>query len=238
MMFNGVVAELPNPFSQNWLFDNINRAYSGKCFAFKVPRFAEIWWCYPRGTATECSHAIIYNVRDQIWYDTPLPEQGRSSGLFTKGSLGPIMTGVLTNTYNSGLNQSNLFQHEYGKDANYGPLVNAVVSSFTTAQFTPFDASPASEESQTITRVEPDFIQTGDMQMNILTQSNAKSPVQSAGPFNVTSSIDTTTQTQTIPLSNSGRLISFQFVSSTLGGDYQCGRIIAHSEPFGERLTF
>ena len=235
MMFNGVVAELPNPFSQNWLFDNINRAYSGKCFAFKVPRFAEIWWCYPRGNATECSHAIIYNVRDQVWYDTPLPEGGRSSGFFSAGYLGPIMTGTQLNTYNSGPNQSNLFQHEYGKDANYGNTSSAVLSYFTTAQFTPFDASPASEEAQSITRVEPDFVQTGDMTMNILTQSNAKAPVQTVGPFTVTSSIDTTSYTQTIPTSAAGRLISFQFVSSTLGGDYQCGRIIGHSEAFGER---
>jgi hypothetical protein len=238
MMFNGVVAELPNPFSQNWLFDNINRAYSGKCFAFKVPRFAEVWWCYPRGNATECSHAVIYNVRDQVWYDTPLPEGGRSSGFFSAGYLGPIMTGTQLNTFNSGANQSNLFQHEYGKDALYGPQSAAVLSYFTTAQFTPFDASPASEESQSITRVEPDFVQTGDMQMNILTQANAKAPQQVMGPYTVTSSIDTTSQSQTIPLSTSGRLISFQFVSSTLNGDYQCGRIIAHSEPFGERLTF
>jgi hypothetical protein len=236
MQFNGVVAELPNPFSQNWLFDNINRAYSGKCFAFKVPRFAEIWWCYPRGNATECSHAIIYNVRDQIWYDTPLPEQGRSSGFFSAGLLGPIMTGTQLNTFNSGTNQSNLYQHEYGKDALYGPSVSAVQSSFTTAQFTPFDASPASEESQAIRRVEPDFVQSGDLSMNIITQANARAPQQVVGPFPVTSSINTTSFTQTVPAIAAGRLISFQFVSSTLGGDYQCGRIIAHSESFGERI--
>jgi hypothetical protein len=34
-----------------------------------VPRFNEIWFFYPRGTNTECSDAIIYNVKDNIWYD-------------------------------------------------------------------------------------------------------------------------------------------------------------------------
>jgi len=63
-------------------------------FATKVPRFGEIWWCYPRGHATECTHAIVYNVRENTWYDTELPNGGRSAGVFPAVYRKPLMTGV------------------------------------------------------------------------------------------------------------------------------------------------
>lgn len=68
-LYNGQVAVLPNDKNVNWLFDNINYSQRQKVWATKVPRYNEIWFFYPRGTATECTDAIIYNVKDKIWYD-------------------------------------------------------------------------------------------------------------------------------------------------------------------------
>lgn len=68
-LYNGQVAVLPNDKNINWLFDNINYSQRQKVWATKVPRYNEIWFFYPRGTATECTDAIIYNVKDKIWYD-------------------------------------------------------------------------------------------------------------------------------------------------------------------------
>jgi hypothetical protein len=67
--YNGQVAVLPNDKNVNWLFDNLNFEQRQKVWATKVPRYNEIWFFYPRGTATECTDAIIYNVKDKIWYD-------------------------------------------------------------------------------------------------------------------------------------------------------------------------
>ena len=69
LMYNGVVQEIPNNMNQNYFFDNLNYAQRQKVYATKVPRFGEIWWFYPRGESTECNDAIVYNVRDKIWYD-------------------------------------------------------------------------------------------------------------------------------------------------------------------------
>ena len=74
-MFNGVVREMPNTYNDNWFFDNLNYTHRNKVFGVKIPRFGEIWWCYPRGSATECTHAVIYNYRENFWFDTPLPDQ-------------------------------------------------------------------------------------------------------------------------------------------------------------------
>jgi hypothetical protein len=68
-LYNGSVKVLPNDKNVNWLFNNLNYEQRQKVWATKVPRYNEIWFFYPRGTATECTDAIIYNVKDDLWYD-------------------------------------------------------------------------------------------------------------------------------------------------------------------------
>jgi hypothetical protein len=77
--YNGVVSVLPNDKNVNWLFDNMNFEQRQKVWATKVPRYNEIWFFYPRGTATECTDAIIYNVKDKIWYDAGEADGARRS---------------------------------------------------------------------------------------------------------------------------------------------------------------
>jgi len=89
-MYNGVVQELPNDMNLNFFFDNLNQAHRNKTWAFKVPRFGELWWVFPFGDSTEPNHAVIFNVREKIWYDTPLPRSaGVSPQIFTR----PILAG-------------------------------------------------------------------------------------------------------------------------------------------------
>jgi hypothetical protein len=68
-LYNGGVKVLQNDKNVNYLFDNINYEQRQKVWATKIPRYNEIWFFYPRGTSTECNDAIIYNTKDQIWYD-------------------------------------------------------------------------------------------------------------------------------------------------------------------------
>ena len=90
MSNGGSVTELHNDMNLNWFFDNLNYSQKMKVWAMKVPRYGEIWWFYPRGTATECTHAVIYNVREKLWYDTEL---GRSAGYYSQVFNHPIMAG-------------------------------------------------------------------------------------------------------------------------------------------------
>ena len=85
LSYNGVVQEVPNQMNMNWFFDNLNYTQRQKVWATKVPRYNEIWFFYPRGTATECTDAIIYNVKDKIWYDAGQAVGAqRSSGYTTE----------------------------------------------------------------------------------------------------------------------------------------------------------
>ena len=78
-LYNGGVKVLPNDKNVNYLFDNINFNARQKVWATKVPRYNEIWFFYPRGTATECTDCIIFNVKDNIWYDAGEAEGARRS---------------------------------------------------------------------------------------------------------------------------------------------------------------
>lgn len=86
----GEVKELPNDMNLNWFFDGLNKNYRGKVWGMKIPRYGEIWWFYPRGEATECSHAVIFNVRENTWYDIEL---ARSAGYHQVAFDYPVMAG-------------------------------------------------------------------------------------------------------------------------------------------------
>ena len=94
LLYNGVVKELKNNFNQNYFFDNLNYAQSQKVYAQKVPRFGEIWWFFPSGDSEECNDCIIYNTRDDCWYDagTALGAR-RSAGYFSQVFRYPINAG-------------------------------------------------------------------------------------------------------------------------------------------------
>ena len=91
LLYNGVVKEIPNPMNQNYFFDNLNYNQRQKVWATKVPRYGEIWWFYPRGDSTECNDAIIYNVRENCWYDAgEALGARRSAGYFSQVFAYPI----------------------------------------------------------------------------------------------------------------------------------------------------
>ena len=91
LMYSGVVKEIPNAMNQNYFFDNLNYSQRQKVWVSKVPRFGEVWWFYPKGDATECTDAIIYNVRENTWYDAGQAEGARrSAGYFSQVFAYPV----------------------------------------------------------------------------------------------------------------------------------------------------
>jgi hypothetical protein len=87
------VKEVPNNMNLNWFFDGLNHTHRQKVWGTKIPRYGEIWWFYPRGEATECSHAVVLNVREQTWYDVEL---ARSAGYYSQVYTYPVWAGGYT----------------------------------------------------------------------------------------------------------------------------------------------
>lgn len=222
LMFNGVVRDVPNQMNLNWFFDNLNPAQRSKVFAFKVTRYGEIWWCYPRGSATECTHAVIYNVREDCWYDTELPSDGRSAGQFNNAYAAPILVG--STQHSTGYK---VWVHEQGVDEIDGTSIAPVQSYFETA-----DLSSLVQGQNSMLRVhmiEPDFIQSGDMQVTITGRANARAPEVYGQSVTFVDEASVPNE-QIVVLREQRRELRARFESNVIGGDYQMGQIIAHVE--------
>lgn len=234
LMFNGVVKEVDNQMNADFFFDNLNFEQRQKVFAFKVPRWGEIWWCFPKDSNSEPNHAVIYNVRENTWYDTPLPNSGRAAGIFPSVFNYPLLTGVEPNTVDDEA-RYRLWVHESGTDEIDGQNVQPVQSYFETADISLPVQAQVNKATQ-ILKIEPDFVQAGNMSVQVRGQNNSRSPVieGEAATFPATA---TTVDEQTVKLKTQRRQLRLRFESNTLGGDYQAGMILGHVQPGDGRTT-
>ena len=303
LMYNGVVKEVPNNMNQNWFFDNLNYAQRQKVYATKVPRYGEIWWFYPRGSSTECNDAIIYNIREQTWYDAgtalgatrsagffsqvfPFPinasttinatgganlftltaGSGYTNGTYTSVAMtggtgtgaqatiivaGGVVTSVVITANGTGytvgdqltyalpgggsnfkitlthvMSFVSLWQHEFGTDEIKGVQVNAIESYFETNDLGWVSGGP-SQPSMVgdnfwlhLERVEPDFLQVGDMELYVTGRPYAQETDQTSDPYVFSPT------TGKIDMREQRRECRLKFVSNTVNGNYQLGRLL------------
>lgn len=255
LMFNGVVREIENNMNLNFFFDNLNFSQRQKVFAFKVPRFGEIWWCFPKGDSLEPNHAVIYNVRENTWYDTELPNGGRSAGLFPAVFRKPLMAGVIPTvnpiteretqtgdfirdtenglshrvTEDSGILQYRFWVHEQGTDEIDGLTINPVQSYFETADLS-LPVTSQTNKALQVLMLEPDFVQSGPMTVQVIGRANARAQ-EVSGPLMTIVDEPQTPQEQVIFFKEQRRELRFRFESNCLGGDYQMGLVLAHVQP-------
>jgi hypothetical protein len=235
LMFNGVVREIPNDLNINFFFDNLNRAYAGRVFGFKVPRYSEIWWCYPHGDSTECNHVVIYNVRENTWYDSKLPGNGRSAAVFLATFGRPLMGGV--DPYQIPVNPGDtpspiayrLWLHESGHDEVDVTNVYSVHSYFETADFSLSAQEGGKLKSLRVSVIEPDFVQKGAMTVTITGSANARAQVIVGSPETFPA-VALVPSDQVTFFKEQRRVLRFRFDSDVTGGDYQMGQVVAHIE--------
>jgi hypothetical protein len=225
LMFNGVVREVPNQLNLNYFYDNINRSQRGKVFAFKNTRFGEIWWCFPFGSAVECSHAVIYNVRENSWYDTALPNGGRSAGIFNNSLVAPILTGVEHDEYPT---TYSVWIHEMGTDEVTLHEASPIRSYFETSDLS--SLLQGKNEAVRITTIEPDFIQAGDMTAQITGRANARAQEVYSTQFTFPDTPSAAYQ-EIVVMKEQRRELRVRFESNAINGDYQMGQILVHLSP-------
>jgi hypothetical protein len=235
-MFNGVVREMPNTLNLDWFFEGLNFAQRSKVFAFSIPRYGEIWFCYPRGTATECSHAVVFNTRESalagrpVWYDTELPVGGRTTGISARVFPRPLMVGATPHS-----SKYRIYQHELGTDAVEGtPIVtNAIDSYFETADISMPKGAPfgkAANQWLRVSMIEPDFVQSGDMTVQITGTTNARANEVNGAEISFPATPSAPHQ-QIVPSKEARRNLRFKFRSNAIGGNYKMGYCLAHVEP-------
>jgi hypothetical protein len=234
LCYNGVVQEIPNTINQNYFFDNLNYAQRQKVWVSKVPRFGEIWWFYPKGDATECTDAIIYNVREKTWYDAgQSPGSRRSAGAFSEVFRYPVWSGNEVNTQG----KYTIWQHEKGVNQIYLTNVNAIRSMFETCNLGLVTGGPGNPQIvgdnlwARIDRVEPDFVQEGEMNVVVTGKGYANDDNIESDPY----VFDSTTLK--VDMREQRRELRLRFESNTQNGNYQMGKILISVEGGDVRST-
>ena len=228
LQYNGVVAELQNNNSINYFFDNLNYAQRQKVWVSKVPRWGEIWWFFPSGDSTECNDAVIYNVRDKVWYDAGgALGARRSAGTFSEVFRFPLWAGNEADSSNNYV----LWQHETGVNEVNLAQQNAIQSYFETNSIGWVTGGPGVQgqllgktNAMRLERVEPDFVQEGDMNLYVVGKSYARSDdnVSEAYVFSPT--------TEKIDMREQRREMRLRFESNVVNGNYVTGNILLSCE--------
>lgn len=235
-LFNGIVQELANTMNKSDFFDRLNIEAREKAWSIALPQWNEIWNVVPVDGSTEANWVYIYNIKAQIWYDTPLD---RSCGIGPLIFPYPLMAdtisrpnlsrnpvdGIPDNTYG-------IWMHEYLTDQYIYNSVNAIPSYFETNIITFFDQNPENDYMFRTRRIEPDFQMSGNMSVVVRQRAHPQgevfeSPIYTFSP--TTNKIDTTTM---------GRLVSFKFMSNSTNGFYQAGKILINYTQGDERPNY
>ena len=119
-----------------------------------------------------------------------------------------------------------IWQHEFGQNAVGLNTESAIYSSITTSDISWLTGNPSQDglvgvnRRMHLRRIEPDFIQTGDMTVQVIGRAFARgdeqdSPIFTFGPND-----------GKVDLRIENRESRLLFESNTLNGDYQMGRIL------------
>lgn len=234
LMYNGVVQEIQNNTNINFFFDNLNYSQRQKVWVTKIPRWGEIWWFYPSGDSTECNNAIIYNVRDKVWYDAGYAVgSNRSAGVFSEVYRKPIWADNVVNTQG----KYTLWSHETGVNQTYLTQVTAVQSYFETNNIGWVTGGPGNVQVMgdnkwiRIERVEPDFVQDGEMNLYITGKGYADDVDVTSEPYTFNAT------TLKVDMREQRRELRMRFESNTFNGNYEMGKVLISADIGDERST-
>ena len=58
---------------RRWLFQNMDSSYYGRSFIVKQQYFNEVWCCFPIAGESTCTHALVWNHKDNVFSVRELP---------------------------------------------------------------------------------------------------------------------------------------------------------------------
>jgi hypothetical protein len=153
---------------------------------------------------------------------------GYTVGDFLSASLpagaGFVLTVVSTMTFVS------LWQHETGVDAIKGNVVEAIESYFQTNDLGLVAGGPSQpamvgdNKWLRVDRIEPDFVQSGQMSVQVTGRPFAQSQDVTSDPYYFSP------DTGKVDMREQRREIRLIFTSNVQGGDYQLGRVLLDAE--------
>lgn len=209
--YNGIVQELANTMNLNYFYNNLDMSRRQQVVGVKNTQYGEIWWFYPERMNApnrdpnipegENSRAIIYNIRENAWYDTII---SRSAAIYSEDFGFMASYGYPLSAPENG--NTALFRHEYEYlTVNPNEITEnfilsdgtekkvAIPSFFTTpvfswAAFNPMKQLTGSDRWMLLVTIEPDFIllpANPDLKVIINTKQYAQNIAISSDNFDV-----------------------------------------------------
>ena len=142
----------------------------------------------------------------------------------------PTATDTDTLTFSTPENRVEVYQHEVGVDAINGQNVVAIESYFETSDLGWVAGGPSQPSMDganrwlRLERVEPDFIQEGQMSLIVTGRPYAQIDDKESTPYNFDPG------TGKIDMKEQRRELRLRFISNVVGGDYQLGRVILNAD--------
>lgn len=249
--YNGITDELTNTMNLNYFYDNIDMDRRQQVVGVKNNKYGEIWWFYPEKMNSptrdpnipegQNSRAIIYNIKENAWYDTAI---SRCAATYSK-DFGFMLSYGLPLSDPRAINASP-FRHEfehltvnpdlitelYSKDQSEQLTSVAIPSTFTTpvfswSAFNPMKQLTGKDRWMYLVTIEPDFILTpfdSDLQVIINTKQYAQNKVLSSAAFDIPSRETENPLLGKIDTAFQGRHMTLTFTS--LSSNFEMGHIM------------
>jgi hypothetical protein len=128
------------------------------------------------------------------------------------------------------MNFVSLYQNEIGTDKITGAISVAIESYFETNDLGLVSGGPSQPSSVgdnkwlRLERVEPDFVQTGDMELYVTGRPFAQSTDTTSSAYTFTPT------TGKVDMREQRRELRLKFVSNVTGGNYQVGKILLDAD--------
>jgi len=147
-------------------------------------------------------------------------------------------TGAASLTFSIPPDLVEIYQHEIGTDQINGQNVMAILSYFETNDLGWVSGGPSQIAAEGLNRwlrlerVEPDFVQSGDMVLTVTGPAFAQGPDKESDPFVFGPS------TGKIDMREQRRELRLRFTSDVAGGNYQMGKVlltadVGDARPYG-----
>jgi hypothetical protein len=166
-VYNGIVDSVKNTVNFEYFLENVDLNKRQKIYGYKVARFGEIRWAYPEKRWSNrpdvgCTRELVYNVRENSWYDNALPRDCVTIYEATGDilSFGDSCTNY--NPYNPDNAYKAIWKQEVGFKEVRGNQQFNIPSFFTTpyfglAAFNPAKNGNAIDKYVVLDQIEPDF---------------------------------------------------------------------------------
>jgi len=142
----------------------------------------------------------------------------------------PTATDTDDLTFSTPENRIEVYQHEIGTDAINGQNVTAIESYFETSDLGWVAGGPSQPTMDganrwlRLERVEPDFLQDGDMSLVVTGRPYAQIEDKESDPYVFSPG------TGKIDMKEQRRELRLKFTSNVVGGNYQAGRVILSAD--------